>query len=252
MTLAVLIGVFLILLALGVPVVWALAGATLSVLATGLMPLPPAWFAQEVFRGANTISLVSIPLFLLAGGLMNEGGLTRRIVNVADDFLGWMRGGLGLVNVGTCMVYGGISGSATADTGAVASIMIPAMSERGYPKAYAAAVTAASGTLGIIIPPSVIMIMYGVVTGTSIGGLFVAGIVPGILVAVVFMATAGIIGVRNGFPKSAHQFSVRRLVRNTVLAAPAILMPVVVLGSILTGFATVTEAAFVGVVWATL
>jgi len=250
MTLAVLILAFLVFLALGVPVAWSLAAATLAVLASGLVPLPPAWYAHEIYRGADSISLASIPLFLFAGGLMNEGGLTRRIIDVADDCLGWMRGGLGLVNVATCMVYGGISGSSTADTGAEGSIMIPAMAERGYPKDFAAAVTAASGTLGIIIPPSVVMIMYGVITSTSIGGLFVAGILPGILVAVAFMVTAYIVGVREGFPRSANVFGWGRFFGNAARALPALLMPLIVLGSILTGLATVTEAAFVGVAWA--
>ena len=252
MTLLVLIGVFLLLLVLGVPIAWSLAGSVVTVLLTELVPLPPAWFAQQVYRGADSISLAAIPLFLFAGGIMNEGGLTRRIIDVAEDALGWMRGGLGLVNVATGMVYGGISGSATADTGAVGTIMIPAMAERGYPKAFAAAVTAASGTLGIILPPSVVMIMYGVITGTSIGGLFAAGVIPGLLVAFAFMVTAWIVGVRENFPKSDLPFSASRLARRALAAAPAILMPVVVLGSIVGGIATVTEAAFVAVVWAVL
>jgi tripartite ATP-independent transporter DctM subunit len=252
MILLVLCVVFLGLMAIGMPIAWALAGACLAVFFSGLMPLPDAWMAQQVFRGADSISLASIPLFLFAGGLMNEGGLTRRIIAVADDCFGWMRGGLGLVNVGTCMIYGGISGSATADTGAVGTIMIPAMKERGYPVPFAAAVTAASGTLGIVIPPSVVMIMYGVITNTSIGGLFAAGIVPGILLAFAFMATAFIIGVRKGFPKSGQRFSVRSLSVNIWRALPALLMPLVVIGSLVGGFATVTEASFVAVVWALL
>lgn len=250
MTLLVLFGVFALTLYTGVPVAWSIAAATLSVILVGLVPLPPAWFAQQVFNGANSIALASIPLFLVAGGIMNEGGLTRRIINLADDLFGWIRGGLGLVNVATCMVYGGITGSATADTGAVGSIMIPAMAERGYPKDFAAAVTAAAGTLGIIIPPSVVMIMYGVITNTSIGGLFAAGIVPGLMLTVTFMLTAYYVGVRENFPKSETRPTVRSFSVHLFKASPALLMPIVVLGSMLTGFATTTEAAFVAVVWA--
>ncbi len=250
MTLLVLFGVFALTLYTGVPVAWSIAAATLSVILVGLVPLPPAWFAQQVFNGANSIALASIPLFLVAGGIMNEGGLTRRIINLADDLFGWVRGGLGLVNVATCMVYGGITGSATADTGAVGSIMIPAMAERGYPKDFAAAVTAAAGTLGIIIPPSVVMIMYGVITNTSIGGLFAAGIVPGLMLTVTFMLTAYYVGVRENFPKSETRPTVRSFSVHLFKASPALLMPIVVLGSMLTGFATTTEAAFVAVVWA--
>jgi tripartite ATP-independent transporter DctM subunit len=195
---------------------------------------------------------VAIPLFLFAGGIMNEGGLTSRIIAVADQSLGWVRGGLGPVNVGTAMIYGGISGSATADTGAVGTIMIPAMKERGYPVAFAAAVTAASGTLGIVIPPSVVMIMYGVITDTSIGGLFAAGIIPGLLLGLSFIVTSYIIGVRNGFPKSEHRFSPKALLLSLWLALPALVMPLVVIGALVGGFATVTEAAFFAVVWAML
>lgn len=243
---------FLGLMLIGMPIAWALAGASVAVFYSGLFPLPDAWFAQQVYRGMDSISLASIPLFLIAGGIMNEGGLTKRIIAVADECLGWLRGGLGPVNVGTGMIYGGISGSATADTGAVGTIMIPAMKERGYPVEFAAAVTAASGTLGIVLPPSVVMIMYGVITNTSIGGLFAAGILPGLLLGVAFMITAYIVGVKKNFPKSDKRFSITSLGINIFKALPALLMPLVVIGALVGGFATVTEASFVAVVWALL
>jgi tripartite ATP-independent transporter DctM subunit len=252
MTLLVLFGVFALTLYTGIPVAWSIVLSTVVVLLLGLVPLPPSWLAQQTFMGADSISLAAIPLFLVAGGIMNEGGLTRRIVDLADDLLGWLRGGLGVVNVATCMVYGGITGSATADTGAVGSIMIPAMVERGYPRDFAAAVTAAAGTLGIIIPPSVVMIMYGVLTNTSIGGLFAAGIVPGIMIAVAFMLTAWWVGVREAFPKSTRTVSIRSFGQHLLGAFPALMMPIVVLGSMLTGLATTTEAASVAVGWALL
>jgi TRAP-type transport system large permease protein len=252
MTLLVLFGVFAVTLYTGVPVAWSIAISTLAVIWLGFVPLPSAWFAQQVFGGANSISLAAIPLFLVAGGIMNEGGLTQRIIKIADDLFGRIRGGLGVVNVATCMIYGGITGSATADTGAVGSIMIPAMTERGYPKDFSAAVTAAAGTLGIIIPPSVVMIMYGVITNTSIGGLFAAGIIPGLMLGLTFMLTAWWIGVREGFPKSETRPTVRSFGKHLFRGLPAVMMPVVVLGSMLGGFATATEAAFVAVVWAIL
>ncbi|TWH24304.1 TRAP transporter large permease [Aminobacter sp. J15] len=130
--------------------------------------------------------------------------------------------------------------------------MIPAMRERGYPVGFAAAVTAASGTLGIILPPSVVMIMYGVITGTSIGGLFAAGILPGLLLGFAFMVTAYVVGVRNGFPKSGQRFVLSTFLVNVWKALPALLMPLVVIGALVGGFATVTEASFVAVVWAML
>ncbi|MDR6953095.1 tripartite ATP-independent transporter DctM subunit [Ancylobacter sp. 3268] len=250
MTLLVLFGVFALTLYSGVPVAWSIAISALAVITLGFVPLPPAWFAQQVFNGANSIALAAIPLFLVAGGIMNEGGLTRRIINLCDDLFGRIRGGLGLVNVATCMVYGGITGSATADTGAVGSVMIPAMTERGYPKDFSAAVTAAAGTLGIIIPPSVVMIMYGVITNTSIGGLFAAGIIPGLMLTVTFMLTAYWVGVRENFPKSETRPTIASFGKHLFRALPAVLMPVGVLGSMLTGIVTPTEAAFVAVVWA--
>ncbi|HSI40209.1 MAG TPA: TRAP transporter large permease [Xanthobacteraceae bacterium] len=250
MTLLVLFGVFALTLYSGVPVAWSIAMSALAVITLGFVPLPPAWFAQQVFNGANSIALAAIPLFLVAGGIMNEGGLTRRIINLCDDVFGRIRGGLGLVNVATCMVYGGITGSATADTGAVGSVMIPAMTERGYPKDFSAAVTAAAGTLGIIIPPSVVMIMYGVITNTSIGGLFAAGIIPGLMLTITFMLTAYWVGVRENFPKSETTPTIASFSKHLFRALPAVLMPVGVLGSMLTGIVTPTEAAFVAVVWA--
>jgi tripartite ATP-independent transporter DctM subunit len=250
MTVAILIGGFLALLLLAVPVVWAMAAATILALALGDLSLPRAWLAQQVLHGADSITLSAIPLFLLAGGVMNHGGLTHRIVGVAEHVFGRLRGGLGLANVATALVYGGISGSATADTGAVAAIMIPAMAARGYPRDFSAAVTAASGTLGIIVPPSIIIILYGVITNTSIGGLFVAGILPGLLVAASFMLVAYLVGVRDGYPRLARGPGWRRLARDLLGALPALLMPALILGSIVGGFATATEAAALALVYA--
>jgi tripartite ATP-independent transporter DctM subunit len=252
MTASIMIGAFLGLLLLGIPVVWAMAAATLAAITAGGLHLPPSWFALQALHGADSITLSAIPLFLLAGGIMNEGGLTRRIVGVAESLFGRLRGGLGLANVATCLVYGGISGSATADTGAVAAVMIPAMEARGYPRDFAAAVTAASGTLGIIVPPSVVMILYGVITNTSIGGLFVAGIIPGLLVSAAFMLVSYWIGVRHGFPRLAGPLRLRALARDTGFALPALLMPLLILGSIVGGFATATEAAGLAVIYALL
>jgi tripartite ATP-independent transporter DctM subunit len=251
-TVIVLIGSFMGLLLLGVPVVWSMVTATIFALLLGDLSLPLAWLAEQTVRGADSIPLSAIPLFLLAGGLMNRGGLTRRIVRVAEDVFGRLRGGLGLVNVATAFIYGGISGSATADTGAVASIMIPAMEERGYPRDFSAAVTAAAGTLGIIVPPSVVMIVYGVITNTSIGGLFVAGIVPGMLVSAAFMVTSYLIGVRHDFPRLDRRVSLADCGRDLFGALPALLMPALILGAIVGGFATATEAAALAVIYSLL
>ncbi|KTT31492.1 TRAP transporter large permease [Pseudomonas rhizoryzae] len=250
MTVLALFLAFIVLLLAGIPIVWAMAGASIVALLVGDLSMPLAWLAQQTIRGADSATLSSIPLFLLAGELMNRGGLTRRLMRIAEHFLGRFRGGLGLVNVATAFVYGGLTGSATADTGAVAKVMIPAMEERGYPRAFAAAVTAASGTLGIIVPPSVILILYGVLTNTSIGGLFVAGLIPGVLLALTFMVTAYVVGVRENFPKVDERLPLRELLRDLGYALPALLMPLLVLGTIVSGFATATEAAAVSVLYA--
>ena len=250
MTVTLLIGGFLLLLLTGIPVVWAMAAATILAMLAGDLSLPKAWFSQQVLHGADSLTLSAIPLFLLAGGVMNRGGLTHRIVGVAEGLFGRIRGGLGLANVATALVYGGISGSATADTGAVAAIMIPAMEARGYPRGFSAAVTAASGTLGIIVPPSIVLILYGVITNTSIGGLFVAGLLPGLLVTVSFMTTAYVIGRRHGFPRIETRPTLPAFARSVFGALPALLMPIFVLGSILGGFATATEAAALSLVYA--
>lgn len=250
MTVLILFLAFFILLMAGLPVVWAMAGGSIAALVFGDLHLPIAWLAQQTIRGADSSTLASIPLFLLAGELMNRGGLTLRIMRIAEHCFGRLRGGLGLVNVATAFVYGGLTGSATADTGTVAKVMIPVMEARGYPRAFAAAVTAASGTLGIIVPPSVILIMYGVLTNTSIGGLFMAGVLPGVMLAATFMITAYLIGLKERFPKSEEPFVLRDLLRDLWGASPALLMPIMVLGSIASGFATATEAASLSVLYA--
>ncbi|MUO79954.1 TRAP transporter large permease subunit [Agrobacterium vitis] len=252
MTVAVLILSFSFLLLIGVPIAWCMGVASLLTIYAGHLGLPFAWFAQQTIRGADAITLAAIPLFLFAGELMNRGGLTTRIMRVAEHVFGRITGGLGLVNVATALVYGGISGSATADTGAVGSIMIPAMAERGYPKAFAAAVTAASGTLGIIGPQSVILILYGVLTNTSIGGLLVAALLPGLFIAVTFMVTSYIVAKRHNFPRNETPAQWGEIGRDALGALPALLMPVLVLGSIIGGIATATEASALAVVYSFL
>jgi TRAP-type transport system large permease protein len=252
MTVALLIGSFSFLLLIGVPIAWCMGFASILTIYFGNLGLPLEWFAQETLRGADAISLAAIPLFLFAGELMNRGGLTVRIMRLAEHVFGRITGGLSLVNVATALVYGGISGSATADTGAVGSIMIPAMAERGYPKAFAAAVTAASGTLGIIGPQSVVLILYGVLTNTSIGGLLVAAIIPGAFIAATFMLTSYIVARRHGFPRNETAVNWNDIRNDALGALPALLMPALVLGSIVGGFATATEASALAVVYSFL
>ncbi len=250
MIVTLLICSFAILMLAGVPVVWSMAAASLIAIYGGDLGLPAVWYVQQFLRGADSLTLAAIPLFLFTGEIMNRGGLTHRIVRVAEHVFGRLRGGLSLVTVATAFVYGGISGSATADTGAVAAVMIPAMEERGYPRAFAAALTAASGTLGIIVPPSIILILYGVLTNTSIGGLFIAGLIPGVFISAVFMITAYIVGVRNNFPKAETSAPVATIAWDILTALPALVMPVAILASIVGGLATATEAASLASIYA--
>ncbi len=250
MTIVILFGTFIVCLALGMPILWTMGTATLAALTFGDIGIPPAWMAQQVLRGADSLYLAAIPLFLFSGELMNRGGLTERLIAVAEYAFGRLTGGLGFVNVATAFVYGGISGSATADTSAVAKLMIPTMEAHGYPRAYAAAITSASGTLGIIVPPSVIFILYGVLTNTSIGGLFLAGVLPGILIAALFMLANWVVARGRGYRGLGSKISGAKFRRDLVAALPAFGMPLFILGSILSGYATATEAAALSVVYA--
>lgn len=250
MTTFILFASFLFCLGIGMPILWAMGLSTVAALTLGDLSMPAAWLSQQVLRGADSIYLAAIPLFLFSGELMNRGGLTRRLISLADYIFGRFTGGLGFVNVATAFVYGGISGSATADTSAVAKLMIPAMESQGYPRSYAAAITAASGTLGIIVPPSVIFILYGVLTNTSIGGLFLAGVVPGVIVAVAFMITSWIIAKRNGYVGRPSDRTFNDFLGDVLGALPALAMPFFIIGTILSGLATATEAAALSVLYA--
>lgn len=250
MTVAILFATFVLCLAAGIPILWTMGLATLAALTFGDLSLPPSWLGQQILKGADSLYLAAIPLFLFSGELMNRGGLTRRLIAIAEHVFGRFTGGLGFVNVATAFVYGGISGSATADTSAVAKLMIPAMEERGYTREYAAAITAASGTLGIIVPPSIVFILYGVLTDTSIGGLFLAGVIPGIVIAAAFMVAAWLVARRRGWHGHPPTGSFPDLLRDVLGALPAFGMPVFILGAILSGFATATEAAALAVLYA--
>ena len=244
------IALFLVLLTgliIGVPIVASLALAS----AVGLLAdvsLPITVLAQRIFVGLDSFPLLAAPLFILAGSIMEVGGISARITALAQALIGHIRGGLGMVVILATMIFSGVSGSSTADTAAIGSVMIPAMERRGYPKAFATAVVAAAGGMGILIPPSIIMIIYGLLTNTSIAALFVAGIVPGILTCVAGMVITYVIAKRENFPIEAS-FSLRELVVALGRSFWAIIMPVIILGGILLGFFTVTEAAVVAVVY---
>ena len=247
MSVALLLGVFILALAGGIPVAVALGLASLSYLVVNEIPLVVV--AQKMYAGIDVFVLLCIPGFILAGNLMNSGGITERIIRFANAMVGWVRGGLGLTNVAGSMLFGGISGTAIADAASIGGMMIPGMRKAGYPADYAAAVTAASSTVGPMIPPSVPMIIVGALSGISVGQLFIAGAVPGILLGLAMLVTAYVIAVRRGFPHQPWQ-GVGELARSFGGAFWALAMTALIVGGLLSGLATPTETAVVASLYA--
>ena len=203
---------------------------------------------QKIFTGADSFAMLALPLYILAGDIMNVGGIAERLINFCMRIVGHIRGGLAMVNVLVSMIFGGISGSAVADTSALGSILIPNMVERGYDADFSAAVTSASATIGIIIPPSITMILYGVVSGASIGKLFIAGIIPGIIVTVTQMIYCYFVAIKRGYPTEG-KFDAKEMLKASKEALLALVMPLIILGSIIFGIASPTEAAGIAVVY---
>ena len=220
--------------------------AVVAMVATqGLGSLPNV--AIVMYNGATNFPLLAIPLFILAGAIMNASGISRRLIAVASALLGFIRGGLSMVAIGTSLFFAEISGSAVADVAAIGSVLIPSMKKRGYPGTFAAAVMSSSATLAVIIPPSIPMILYAVMADTSVVQLFVAGIVPGILGGLGLMAMAYWFARRYNYPveESFHWANVRRTFREAIWA---FLLPMIILGGIFGGVVTATEGAALAVV----
>ena len=247
MGLAILIGVFLLGLVVGVPVAVTLGLASVAYLLFEGIPLVSV--PQKMYAGMDVFVLLCIPGFILAGNLMNGGGITERIIRFANAMVGWVRGGLGLTNVAASMLFGGISGTAVADAASIGGMMIPGMQKAGYPADFSAAVTAASSTVGPIIPPSVPMIIVGSLSGLSVGKMFLAGAVPGILMGLAMMVTAYIISVRRDFPRQPWM-GFGELGRSFLGAIWAIAMTALIIGGLMTGIATPTETAIVASAYA--
>ena len=249
MSLAILISVFVGGLAIGIPVAVTLGLASMCYLLTSDIPL--VVMPQKMYAGMDVFVLLSIPGFILAGNLMNHGGITERIIRFANAIVGWMRGGLGLSNIVGSMLFGGISGTAVADAASIGGVMIPGMKKAGYPADFSAAVTAASSTVGPMIPPSVPMIIVGSLSGISVGKMFLAGAIPGILMGLAMMVTCYIISVRKNFPRQSWQ-GLRELWRAFLSAFWALAMTAIIIGGLLTGVMTPTETAVVASVYAFL
>jgi tripartite ATP-independent transporter DctM subunit len=203
--------------------------------------------AVVVYNGATNFPLLAIPLFILAGAIMNASGISRRLIAFASSLFGWIRGGLAHVSIGSSLFFAEISGSAVADVAALGSILIPGMQARKYPSPYAAAVMSSAATLAVIIPPSIPMILYAVMAETSVVKLFVAGIVPGLLGAIGLMGTATYLARRYNLPRE-EAFSVRRVATTAREAVWAFALPIIILGGIFGGIVTATEGAALAVV----
>lgn len=244
----VVLGVFFLLLILRVPIAFALL---LSCLPFFLLDpkMDQTLLAQQVYGGIDSFVLLAVPFFILAASIMNASKVTDRLIVLAQALVGWIRGGLGITNVATSMGFGGVSGSSNADVAGLGSILIPQMRQRGYPVTYAVGVTASSAVIGSIIPPSIQMVVWGSLTGASIGAMFLAGIIPGLLIGVGMMAVAYLIARRNDYPRE-ERAPIRDVLvafRDSLLALGIV---VIVLGGILGGFVTATEAAVLAVLYA--
>lgn len=247
MEVVVLFCVFLGLLLIGIPIAFALGLASLAYLL--LEGISLTIVPQKMYTGIDSFVLLCIPGFVLAGNLMNVGNITDHIVRFSNALMGHIRGGLGLANVGGSMIFGGISGTAVADAASIGSVMIPGMARSGYDKPFAAAVTAASSTVGPIIPPSVPMIIAGSLSGVSVGKMFLAGAIPGLLLGLAMMVTVYILALRRGYPKG-QRATLKELITEGRSAFWALLMTFIILYGIIGGVFTPTEASIVASLYA--
>lgn len=254
MMLLLLLIVLLMLIFIGVPIVLCMGIVGLG----GMLLLPdvnPALFPQRMFGMLDTYALLALPYFILAGSLMSHGGLSLHLVRFARTLVGHFQAGLCHASVVSSMVFAGVSGSSTADASAIGSVVIPTMKGAGYKPGFAAALIACAGTIGAIIPPSMVMVIYGSMAQVSIGGLFLGGIVPGVLVGLFLMITVKIHTFLPGFPElrvTTARFDLCEVWRSLIEVWPALLAPLVILGGILTGVFTATEAGLVACFYAFL
>lgn len=234
------------LILIGVPVAISIGLSALTTLLINDFPI--IVIAQKMVTGIDSFTFVAIPLFILAGELMNVGQITDRIFNFAKAVVGWIPGGLAHANILASVIFAGMSGSAIADAGGLGTVEMKAMREAGYDDYFSGAVTAASSTIGPIFPPSIPMVIYGGIASVSIGKLFIGGVIPGLLMAVALMLYALVISVRCGYPKEA--FSLRLILREFIRAFIPLMTPVIILSGFVTGWFTPTEASAIAVVYA--
>ena len=249
MGLLLLLGLFALFVVIGMPVAFALGVASVATFFYEGLPIMIAF--QRIISGISIFALMAIPFFIFAGELMFHGGIAVRLVRLASSAVGAMRGGLGVVNVLSSMLFGGISGSAIADISALGSILIPVMKEKGYDDDYAVNVTVTSSLAGIIIPPSHNMIIYAVAAGggLSISKLFLAGFVPGVLMCVCLAIVSYVVAVKRGYASEAFPGFII-LFQNFIIAIPGLMTAVIIVGGVLSGIFTVTESGAFGAIYA--
>ncbi len=251
MQILLLFGLLIVFITLSIPIGVALGLSTaLTLVLTS--KISTMIIAQNAFAGLDSFPLMAIPFFILAGSLMEYGGISKRLLAFTGSLIGFITGGLAMVTTMACMFFAAISGSGPATVSAIGSFMIPAMKSKGYDSGYASAITAAAGSIGVIIPPSIPFVIYAVATGSSIGALFLGGIIPGILIGVALMVANYFISKKNGWVGSGEKPSFKNVMKTFREAFWALLVPVIILGGIYGGIFTPTEAAVVGVVYALL
>lgn len=239
-----LFGYFFVLFMIGIPIAISLGlAALMTMLAADTLPL--SYIATQAFTTIDNVAIMAIPFFIAAGTFMGEGGLSKRLLTMADDGLGRLSGGFGMATVLTCMMFAAMSGSGPATVAAVGSLAIPAMIERGYDKYFAAALVAAAGSIGVMIPPSNPFVVYGVTANASVGDLFMAGIVPGIVVGITLMLYTYFLAKKKGWRGEDKPHYFKRVLRSTWDAKWALMVPVIILGGIYSGIMTPTESAAV-------
>jgi C4-dicarboxylate transporter DctM subunit len=250
MTILLLFGTLLLCIIIGVPIAISLGVSALVAIYFGT-DLPLDLVAQKAFTSLDSFPLLAIPFFMLAGVLMGKGGISRRLLDLASAMVGWITGGLSLVTVVACMFFAAISGSGPATVAAIGGFMIPAMIAKKYDKGFSAAVPAAAGSIGVILPPSIPFVLFGAIGSVSVGAMFMAGIIPGILIGLIILLTAFIISKKRGYvAEESAEFKLKDVLKATWEAKWALFIPVLVLGGIYGGIFSPTEAAVAAVVYA--
>ena len=251
MAMLILLVLLIFFAALGIPLAFAIGASCVTYILI-YAPTFITMLPQRVWNGAYSELMIAMPLFMLAGELMNTGGITQRIINFCMELLRPIRGGLGEVNIVASMIFGGISGSSVADTSALGSILIPAMEKEGYPPEASAGITVASSTMGMIIPPSTPMIVYSMISGASVGALFVAGAVPGILIGLTQLVLVYIISAKKGWHPEKIKFDGKRAAKSLLSGIPALIMPLFIIICVSFGVCTASESAGVAVLYSML